>query len=163
MGTRALAGALLWFVTLASVARAEPWPTLDQYVSDCVLILRARATPEVSANGQRTFEVIEAWVGEFRPSDFVDGVARGRTLRAYDGEHGVHVVAGQEIIFFYTRWNQPNEGLRSHSTAFPVVDGKVIYASTSDWDRQEMAVETFRRRIQAAVPATRPTSAPSNR
>lgn len=97
-----------------------------------------------------SFEVTEAWKGSFNPRDFVKTTSEGY-LRAAQGEHGVRVVAGQEIVFFFTRHNQPKEKLAHHSTAFPVQNGKIVYASTGDADiRREMSVEDFKRVIVAS-------------
>jgi hypothetical protein len=63
-----------------------------------------------------------------------------------DDAHGnANPVGGREVIFFYTRQNQPESGmLEAHSTAFPITNGKVIYAPTNENLRKEYAVDDFR-------------------
>ena len=124
---------------------AESWPTLENYVEKCVLIVKAKTT--VEQDGRLTFRVIETWKGRYDPQDFVETAEDGRFF-ASQHEHGVDVVAGQEIVFFFTRHNQPIEGkLSRHSTAFPIRNGKLTYASTSDWLKQEFTIAEFKKRI----------------
>lgn len=139
-------------LTGASAARAEYWPTLEDYVAKCVLIVKART---VGDNDNRlSFQVLESWKGKEEPRTLLQMTADGRFF-ANKGEHGlVDVAVGQEVVFFFTRHNQPPVGkLTSHSTAFPVRQGKVVYASTSRLGglRKEYTVEQFKKAVEAAV------------
>jgi hypothetical protein len=136
-------------LTIASSSFAEYWQPLDEYVSKCVLIVKARATDAPDKNGMCTFEILETWKGHFDPAGFATGMAEGNVIRAPQGEHGVQVTRGAEIILFYTRQNQPDQKLHSSSTVFPIDHGKMIYAATSDLLRQEMPLEVFKQRISA--------------
>ncbi len=140
--TLALAAALLG----AATARAESWPTLEQYVSDCVLIVLAETHAE--PGGALSFEVLESWRGQYRPGAFAHPRPDGR-FTASQGEHGVDVVDGQRIVFFFTEHNQPVPGkLSRHSTAFPVSDGELVWAATS-MDRREYTLAEFETAIQS--------------
>ena len=46
----------------------------------------------------------------------------------------MEVVSGQEIVFFFTRWNQPEGKLSRHNAAFPIRNGKVVYKK-GNWDK----------------------------
>ena len=65
------------------------------------------------------------------------------------GHHGIDVTQGQEIVFFFTRRNQPATGkLVSHSTAFPIKDGRLVYARSAEGGvRQEFTVADFKKRV----------------
>ena len=146
MSRHLAAAALFAALLLASDARAEHWPTLDQYVSGCVLIVLAETHAE--PGGALSFEVLETWRGHYSPGHFAYPRPDGR-FTASQGEHGVDVVDGQQIVFFFTSHNQPVPGkLASHSTAFPVVDGKLVWASTS-MDRREYSLPEFKKAVQS--------------
>jgi hypothetical protein len=120
------------------VCLGELWPSLDAYVEECVLIVKART--EVAHDGILTFRVLETWKGKYDPQDFVRTTEDGRFFAAQH-EHGVEVADGQEVVFFFTPLNQLVPGkLSRHSTAFPIRDGKVTYATTSDWLREVLAI-----------------------
>ncbi len=132
-----------------STSRAELWPTLENYVGRCVLIVKAKTV--VDEDGQLTFKVLESWKGKYDPSIFCRTTRDGRFF-ATQGEHGVNVRDGQEIIFFFTRHNQPVEGkLDRHSTAFPIREGKVVYAATNYGLRKEYTVADFEKVIRSLV------------
>lgn len=144
-------------------SRAEAWPTLEAYVAKCVLIVKAKTV--VEKEDALSFQVLESWKGKYDPKLFVRTTPDGRFFANKD-EHGVvNVSDGQEIVFFFSRHNQPVEGkLTSHSTAFPVRSGKVIYASTSgpapEGLRKEYTLEEFKKAIQAAASETDGSRAP---
>jgi hypothetical protein len=128
-------------------ADAEYWPSVESFASNCVLVVKARQTGECRTNEDSflEFEVTETWKGRFDPRDFTSVSPQGY-IRAAQGEHGVRVTAGQEIVFFFTRHNQPPGKLRNHSTAFPIINGKIIYAATDNPEvRREMSVEDFKK------------------
>lgn len=115
--------------------------------SNCVLVVKARQVGNFSdkEDSKLTFEVVETWKGRFDQRDFT-GLSPEGYIQAAQGEHGVRVTAGQEIVFFFTRHNQPEGKLRTHSTAFPIRTGRVVYAITGEPGiRQEMSVEEFKR------------------
>jgi hypothetical protein len=122
------------FFGFTSFSRAEDWPTLPEYVAKCVLIIEARQIGPFSAekSARLSFEVIECWKGDFKPEIF-EYLTKENYLVAEQGEHGVNITSsGQRIIFFFTRHNQPEGRLISHSTAFPIKEGKVVYAATGN-------------------------------
>jgi hypothetical protein len=138
---------LLLTALAVSDLRAEEWPSLDRYASNCVLVVKARQVGNFSdkEDSKLTFEVVETWKGRFDQRDFT-GLSPEGYIQAAQGEHGVRVTAGQEIVFFFTRHNQPEGKLRIHSTAFPIRTGRVVYAITGEPGiRQEMSVEEFKR------------------
>jgi hypothetical protein len=134
--------------------RNDPiWPTLENYVRDCVLIVKTRAVLE--EDGRFTYEVLESWKGVYDPEKFVRTTPSGRLFAAMSSHGLTDVVEGQEVIFFFTEGNQPPGGkLAWHSTSFPVRDGKVVYGSSIDildltgtHVRREYELEEFRRAI----------------
>ena len=139
-------GLILAMLVVVSTARGEMWMSLEDYVAKCVLIVRAKTVLE--RDGKLTFRVIETWKGRYTPDVFVETTIDGRFF-AYQGEHGVKVVDGQEIAFFFTKHNQPNTGkLHRHSTAFPISNGELVYGSTS-MNPQKYTVDAFHKRIVA--------------
>lgn len=136
--------ALLLFLT-HEPCLGEFWPPLEGYVEQCVLIVKAKT--EVVEYGMLTFRVLETWKGKYSPGDFVRTTPDGRFF-AGQYEHGVDVTDGQEIVFFFTRQNQLIEGkLSHHSTAFPIRDGKITYAATSDSHKATFPADEFKRQI----------------
>ena len=131
-------------------ARAERWPSLESYVSDCVLIVKAKTVFE-GTDKTVTFRVEESWKGKYAP-DLLQNTTKDGRFVVYKGEHGVNVVDGQEVVFFFTRHNNAATGpLGRHSTAFPVKDGKIVYASTSEDFRREYKIEEFRKAITELI------------
>ncbi len=98
--------ATLFFVLAlwTSPAKAKEWPALENYVSKCILIVKAKTI--VEKDGILTFRVLESWKGNYSPDLFVKTTSDGRFF-ASQNEHGVKVMDGQELIFFFTRHNQP--------------------------------------------------------
>jgi len=139
---------LLYFSTPLGL-QAESWPTLEKYVSDCVLIVKARQVGPFRGRVSLSFEVTETWKGQFDPREFIDSTPEGYIL-ARQGEHGVRFMEGQEIVFFFTRDNQPHSKLSRPCTAFPIVDGTLIYGFTSDDPniRRYFTAPEFKRAIE---------------
>ncbi len=136
--------------TLPQTASAETCPTLSEYVADCILIVKAKqigALPEIQ-DSNLTFKVIDTWKGTFDPHEFARITPEGYII-ASQGEHGVHVEKDQEIIFFFTRHNQPTNKISVHSTAFPIASGRLTYASTGLDLKYEYTVENFRAAIDS--------------
>ncbi len=133
-------------VLVSNAAFAEMWPTFENYVDKCVLIVKAKTVSD-GVEKPLTFQVLESWKGQYRPELLKNTTPDGRFIE-FQGHHGIDVTNGQEIVFFFTRHNQPDEGpMISHSTAFPVKDGKVVYGSTSDGLRKEYTLAEFKKKI----------------
>ena len=97
-------------------------------------------------------------MGQYDPKLLARTKDDGRFV-TYKGEHGVNVVDGREIVFFFTRHNNPKTGpLRSHSTAFPIKEGKLIYGATANPSadpersiRKDYTVTEFKQKIEAII------------
>lgn len=88
--------AALALLSACPTARAEQWPTLEEYVGKCVLIVKAKTV--VEHDGKLSFQVLESWKGKYDPQEFVRTTAEGRFFANKD-EHGVvNVAQGQEIV-----------------------------------------------------------------
>lgn len=134
---------------LAAPAAAEMWGPLNDSVRRCGLIVRAKAM--VPEKGDVRFEILESWKGAWDASEFLAGrIDRAGRYLPPPGEHGADVVDGQEIVLFFPR---PKDGEKygPHSTALPVVKGRVLYASTSDDEelRRWWGVEELEKRVRA--------------
>src|SRR5580765_2286076 len=120
------------------------WPPLEDFVKSCVLIVEARTA--VVSGDHREFTVSEVWVGTL---DLLPVNQAGRYV-SRQGEHGIAVEEGQEIVFFFNRTNQARDGtLIRHNSAFPIRDGRLVYASTSDDYYCEYTVDEFKKRVLA--------------
>ena len=109
---------------------------------------RRRSFP--SEGGPR-FKVLKAWKGKYEPATFLAHcVNPAGEYICRMGEHGVQVVDGQEIVFFFAR---PKKGERigPHSTSFPITRNSVLYASTSDDEelRRTWHVAELEKRVRA--------------
>lgn len=125
---------------VSTAAWAETWPTLEDYVKKCVLIVKCRT----DARDVGRHEVLETWKGNYSPDLFVAPPREGFII-ADDAHGNTNPVGGREVIFFYTLHNQPESGkLQSHSAAFPIANGKLVYASTDENRRKEYTVDDFR-------------------
>src|SRR5262245_10515279 len=108
----------------ASIVRAEYWPSLEQYVSSCVLIVHCRTE---SQGKEVRYKVIETWKGVYSTDLFYHKPPEGYL---YTGTwHGNESPAdGREVVFFFTAHNHPlwTKGLLlDHSTTFTIADGKL--------------------------------------
>ena len=160
-------GIVCGLLILASLARGENWSPLEEYVQQCVLITKARATvlPPSSPNAPVKVELrmLEVWKGHFEADTFGSDCLHPGVYRAYLEEHGLHVVDGQEVILFFTRHNQPDpDHLTRHSTAFPIRDGKLIYAKTSNEYYQEYTVEEFEKAVRGIEARDRSVETPQD-
>ena len=133
--------------------QAKSWPPLKDFVSNGVLVVKARQAGEFPPRkgDKLSFEIPESWKGHFDPRDFTEICLEGYN-QAWPGEHGMNVVAGQEIVFYFSRHNQPVEvKLTQHGTAFPINRGRIVYAiSGNPGESQEMSVDEFKRILAAA-------------
>jgi hypothetical protein len=91
---------LLLTALAVSDLRAEEWPSLDRYASNCVLVVKARQVGNFSdkEDSKLTFEVVETWKGRFDQRDFT-GLSPEGYIQAAQGEHGVRVTAGPGDCF----------------------------------------------------------------
>jgi hypothetical protein len=135
--------ALVLAAGLASPSRAETWPTLDEYVESCALIVKCRT--EVG----KGYRVVETWKGTYSPDLFAHRPPDGFVLTNNWHRNG-EVADGREVMFFFT-YSDHSTKLGAHSTAFHVKNGRVVYASTSWGMQQEFTVEEFRRAIRSIV------------
>lgn len=129
------------------VAHAEEWPSLEDYVARCALIIKAKAI--VAPNKSVSFEMVETWKGTYNPQ----GLMRSTPEGAYGPfDNSYRVANGQEIVFFFTQYHPRNQSkLDQHSTAFPITNGKLTYASTGWFMAKEYTVPDFRDTIQSQV------------
>ena len=140
----------LFSLTFALPASAEHWPTLEEYVDDCVLIVFCRTEIQ---NDEIRYKVMETWKGVYAPELFCHKPEEGYLYTsAWHGNESP--ASGREVIFFFTPHNHPQwaDGrLDHHSTTFVVTNGKLIWASTADWGRREYTLEEFRTKIKERV------------
>jgi len=133
--------------------RAESWPTHEQYVDSCVLIVLCRA--EVKDN-KVSYRILETWKGVYSPDLFYhkppDGYLFTGTWHGNDSPKD-----GRESVFFFTAHNHPlwTKGLLlDHSTNFVISNGKLTYASTGNpGESRDYTVTEFRSAIQQLVRA----------
>lgn len=144
---------LLFCWLLATPSRAEFWPTLPQYVDQCVLIVLCKT--EGYEGGYR-HKVEETWKGVYSPELFYHKPDEGYL---YTGSwHGNEdQKEGGMTVFFFTpnspTWTKGK--LLDHSTAFQIKDGKLTYAATGGtWVAKEYAVPDFRKEITERVRQT---------
>jgi hypothetical protein len=133
--------AILAVLVLAPAARAELWAPLEDFVGKCVVIVKAKAVGE--SGDWRELAVVEVWIGS---RDAIQLNDRGNYM-SLKGEAGVNVETGQEIVIFFARDSERGGKLTRHGAAFPIVDGKLVYASTSDDYRAEYTVADFKRTV----------------
>lgn len=136
------------FAIIAGVARAETWPTLPQYVDDCVLIVLCRT--ERFKDGFR-YKIEETWKGVYSPALFYHTPDEGYLFTgSWHGNESQK--EGVQTVFFFTAGNHPSwtKGkLLDHSTSFQVAGGKVIYASTGF--PKDYTLSDFRKAISERV------------
>lgn len=129
---------------------SENWPSLEKYVEECVLIVKCKT--EKKAKFQ--YRVLETWKGEYSSDLFLfyDTPSEG-CLFAHQNHGNDRPRNGREVIFFFTKRNQPvfaGGKLEHHSACFNIEDGKVIYAENSDFDEKEYTVDAFKKAIASA-------------
>lgn len=148
------------YILAPESSRAEALPPFDKFASMCVLVVKARHVGRFSSvpGYPLSFEVIETWRGSFVPQGFTSTTPEGY-IQANQGEHGVRVTAGQEIVFLYTRHNQPKGTLNRHTTALPIRDGNLHYGSTWDGEYREFTIAEFENAITSL---TAPVHAPDS-
>jgi len=132
---------------LCSLALAEAWPTLVEYVRKCVLIVKCRT----EAHGDTfKYRVLETWKGKYSPELFSTEPPDGYILtNTWHGNDSPDV--GREVIFFFTP-NTVTDKLLAHSTCFVIEQGKLVYASTSENGlRKEYTVKEFKKAILKIV------------
>lgn len=140
--SRFAAAALALLLLVPAAVHAEMWPPLDDFVRQCVVIVKAKAVGDAPENRQE-FAIVEVWAGS---ADDLQLNERGNYV-TYKGEHGAKAVTGQEIVFFFVREHKGK--IDRHSTGFPVAEGKVVYASTSDMYYEEFTLADFKKAVLA--------------
>lgn len=120
-------------VVLSSTASAETWPTLEEYVKQCHVIVLCDTE---MLEGKPVFKVIEEWKGKYRTSDFNEWLRPRAPGPAYlpaglSLHSGRKPREGQKVVFFFTGDPQ-KEKYSGSSTSFDVNGGKLIYAETGD-------------------------------
>lgn len=138
-------------VLSATPSSAESWPTLEDYVRRCVLIVKCRTEVKDKAV---MYRVLETWKGKYSPDLFHHKPAEGYLYtNTWHGNEGP--TEGREVIFFFTNSNQPawTKGkLLHHSTSFVITGGKLVYASTDRGGlRKEYTVEDFKKAVRGAA------------
>ncbi len=132
-------------------AVAEDWPSLEDYVDECVLIVKCKTERKVKFQ----YQVLETWKGKYSPDLFLfDDTPPEGCLFAHQNAGNDRPRNGREVIFFFTRRNQPvfaKGKFEHHSACFNIEDGKVIWAETSEFDAKEYTVDEFKRAITSIV------------
>jgi transcriptional regulator with XRE-family HTH domain len=138
-------------VLICTTSVAESWPTLDEYVKRCDLIVLCET--EI-VDEQPIFKVTEEWKGKYKTTDFNEHlqarVPNPGYLPAGLGLHsGGKSYARQKVVFFFTHAKEKYNG---SSTSFDVRGGKLIYAETG-WPgmRKEYTLNEFKKAILATV------------
>ncbi len=136
------------YILAPQISRAEALPPFDKFASVCVLVVKARQVGRFSSvpGYPLSFEVIETWRGSFLPQALTSTTPEGY-IQANQGEHGVRVTAAQEIVFLYSRHNQPKGTLNRHTTALPITDGKLHYGSKWDGEYREFTIAELKKII----------------
>jgi hypothetical protein len=137
-----IAAALL---LLALAARAELWWPLEELVKMSLAIVKAKALREI--NDWRELEIVEVWVGS---KDDLE-LNEADHFVTPKSEPGMKDLAeGQEIVLFFSPGRRGHK-LDRNGCGFPVVDGKIIYAPTSDEYAAEYTLEEFKQKVLAAA------------
>ena len=135
------------------VAHVEKWPTLDDYVAHCTLIVLCETE---FRDDKPIFKVAETWKGQFEIKDFNE-LLQARApgpgyLPAGLGLHsGRKSHPKQNVVFFFTGDPKkiPYDG---SSTSFDVREGKLIYGETGDsgvW--REYTLKQFKCEVRRIV------------
>src|SRR5262245_5087522 len=90
-------GGLALAVLLATPSLAETWPTLEDYVRQCVLIVKCQT--EVKDNTIR-YRVVETWKGQYSPDLFHHKPPEGYLYTGTSHGNG-NPTDGREVIFFF--------------------------------------------------------------
>lgn len=148
-------------VVSVDVAHAESWPTLDDYVGRCTLIVLCETEIQ---NDKPVFKVVETWKGEFDLKHFNELLqprAPGPTylpagLRLHSGRQS-H--PKQKVVFFFTG-DPKKRSYSGSSTSFDVRDGRLIYGETGNPGvPTEYTLKKFKREVQKTITARATRSA----
>lgn len=137
------------------VAHAELWPSLDDYVARCTLIVLCETEFQ---DDSPVFKVVETWKGDFdlkHFNEFLQTRASGPGyLPAGLGLHsGRQSHLKQNVVFFFTGdpTKRPYDG---SSTSFDVRGGKLIYGETGNPGvPKEYTLKQFKREVKKFVAA----------
>ncbi|HEY6137349.1 MAG TPA: hypothetical protein VI670_06255 [Thermoanaerobaculia bacterium] len=129
---------------LAVSALAELWAPLEDLVKMSPVIAKAKALREI--DDRRELEIVEVWAGS-KDDIKLNDAGHFVTLKSEPGMKDL--AEGQEIVLFFS----PNRGrkLDRNGCGFPVVDGKIIYAPTSDEYYAEYTLEELERKVLEIV------------
>jgi hypothetical protein len=126
---------------LAASAFAELWAPLEDLVKMSPVIAKAKALREIG--DWRELEIVEVWAGS-KDDVRLNDAGHFVTLK---GEPGMKDLAeGQEIVLFFSP-ARPGHKFDRNGCGFPVVDGKIIYAPTSDEYYAEYTLEELKRKV----------------
>ena len=125
--------AIAFLAGLVFSACAETWPSLENYVKACRLIVLCNT--EI-VEGQAQYKVEEVWKGQFNPEDFNEPLRKripkaGYLPRGLTLHSGRKPFDGQKAVFFFTHFDKEGKYSGS-STSFDVNNGKLVYAETSE-------------------------------
>lgn len=131
--------------------RAESRPPVEQVVERAVLIVKC----ETEITDQRlSYRVLETWKGEYRPDLMQPEPPEGYLYSGLPVE-GTDAVDGREVVFVFSDNGISLGKLFRHDDSFPVVNGKVVYATTSRsevfGDETVYTVDEFKKTIVALV------------
>ena len=141
--------AAIWVLTCAT-SMAEMWPTLDQYVKTCDLIVLCETE---MVDGKPIFKVVEEWKGTYSPTNFNAHLQSRIPKPGYLPDSlglasGRKSNTGQKVVFFFTPAKDKYSG---SSTSFDVRDERLIYAETG-WDMaKEYTLPDFRAAVLGLV------------
>lgn len=129
----------------ANREQSEAWPTLEKLVPRCLLIVHCKAE---NVDGRVLYKVADVWKGEYSALAFVKQPPTGYILSNDDPP-----AAGTETILFFTRHNQPKEGISRYDMAIPVSDGQVTYppGRQEGIDSAPIRLKEFRRTVVSLV------------
>src|SRR4051794_36261014 len=140
--------ALRLFVAAITVAcmtpatHAEIWAPLETIVQDSAVIVKAKAVSD--HHGWIEFAITEVWVGD---KDLLTLNDRGMYVST-QGSAGVHVVTGQEIIFFFSKKDIRGNGkVLYHGCSFPIHDDKLVYGESSEDQYRQYTVGEFKENV----------------
>ncbi len=135
----------IWF---SAAAQAEEWPALDELASpDFLLIVHIKAE---EVQGWTMYKVLDVWKGEYSPQAFAKRPPTGYINTTGPEGDAEARKSGVEAVLFYSRHNQPKEGISRHDMIVPISDGKLTYPPgvvLPFSGQREYTVEEFKREI----------------
>jgi hypothetical protein len=135
--------------TLPSHARAESWPELNPLVKSSLLIVHCRAEQH---EGQKYYQVVHVWKGEYSPSSFKIKPPTGFIALNPDADPPI----GREYILFYVAHNHGDPNALGHpDMVLKIAEKSVSYPPEGELpETREYSLERFRMAIGEIVEAT---------